>query len=70
MKEINEKMNHMNTFAPQKAIKPMKKTSSFCAIKLSGHLFDTLAINKILDLLEQRELKFNFVDFSIGNAEH
>ena len=48
----------------------MKKTTSFCAIKLSGHLFDTLAINKILDILESRSLKFNFVDFTIGNAEH
>jgi alpha-aminoadipic semialdehyde synthase len=49
LREINRKLKEKHNFQPKKAL---KKVSSYSAIKLQGHLFDTNAINKILDYLE------------------
>ena len=44
----------------------MKSKKSFESIVLKGHLFDTFAINKILDYLEKNDLDFNIAKFEFG----
>lgn len=47
--------------------KVLKKSTSFIEVELVGHLFDTYAINDILDLLNQdQQISFNFYPFIIG----
>jgi len=45
---MNEKLKEAHNFQPKKAL---KKVPSYLSLKLSGHLFDTGAINKMLDVL-------------------
>lgn len=47
----------------------LKTMKSFHALTLSGNIFRTLAINDIWDVLTNEKVKFNFVDWKIGNNE-
>lgn len=47
--------------------KNIKRTNSFVEIELIGHLFDTFAINEVMEILRQdHEVSFNFYPFFIG----
>ena len=69
MREANEHLKKSKNYAPKRALNPLKRTQSFCALTITGHLFDTLAINRILDTLGENAIKFNMVDVKIGNSE-
>jgi len=47
----------------------MPKTGNFTAIKLIGHLFRTLAINKIIDTCIRYNIAYNCTDIKIGNKK-
>jgi len=44
----------------------MTKDMSFISFKLEGHLFDTMAINKLFDELEKINVEFRVLDLEIG----
>jgi len=69
MRIANDHLRTSKNYAPKQALNPLKKSQSFCALTLTGHLFDTLAINQILDTLEKNAVKFNCVDVKLGNSE-
>lgn len=46
---MNKQLKAKQNFQPKKAL---KKVPSYTAVKLVGNLFDTAAINKMLDALE------------------
>ena len=51
--------------------KVLKKNVSFIEVELVGHLFDTYAINDVIDLLRQEhEVSFNFYPYFIGRDQH
>ena len=51
-----------NVKGPSKLVRDI----SFTSIKLEGHLFDTMAINKIFDELEKVKVEFRVLDLEIG----
>ena len=61
-KEEMKKKHLYNMKGPSKLVRDI----SFTSIKLEGHLFDTMAINKIFDVLEKLAVEFRVLDLEIG----
>ncbi|CAD8157332.1 unnamed protein product [Paramecium octaurelia] len=66
LRNINDQLKEAESFQPKKAL---KKIPSYLAIRLTGHLFDTGAINKILSVV-QSGCKFNIVDIQAGQSDN
>lgn len=65
LREANEKLKQAKSYSPRKTI--AKEIKSFHAIHLKGQLFQTQAINKIVDLVTiHPDVKFNFESWNIG----
>eukprot|EP01016_Furgasonia_blochmanni_P040258 TRINITY_DN5118_c0_g1_i6.p1 TRINITY_DN5118_c0_g1~~TRINITY_DN5118_c0_g1_i6.p1 ORF type:complete len:360 (-),score=86.57 TRINITY_DN5118_c0_g1_i6:234-1313(-) len=67
LRKAKEELKKNRGYKPR-GLKPMKKVGSFCSIRLHGHLFDTLAINKFVDFLAEKQIEFNFTEWKIGDA--
>jgi hypothetical protein len=65
LRTAEEVLNHMEGYDP-KRVRSIKKTFSFCALRLEGHLFRTKALNLFLDVLNQKGVNFNLLDWKIG----
>ncbi len=39
------------------------------ALRVKGHLFDSMAINRIFDACQKLNVKFNILDLQVGNDE-
>jgi hypothetical protein len=39
------------------------------AFRIKGHLFDSMAINRIFDICQANGVKFNIMDLIAGNDE-
>ena len=51
--------------------KVLKKVNSFIQLELVGHLFDSYAINEVIELLRtENEVSFNFYPYFIGRDKH
>lgn len=46
------------------------RQESFTSISLFGHLFDSGAINKILDVIEESHSSCRILDFQVGSDQH
>ena len=57
------------SFIVQKKKGMMKQVGSFTQIYLMGHLFDSLAINDVLNTLETQDMQFNFVTWNVGRDQ-
>lgn len=65
LREANEKLKEVKGYSPKKMIS--KELKSFHAFHLKGQLFQTQAINKIVDLVTiHPDVKFNFESWNIG----
>jgi len=68
LREANEKLKEVKSYSPKKMIP--KEVKSFLALHLKGQLFQTQAINKIVDLVTiHPDVKFNFESWNIGPYE-
>ena len=65
LRRAEEELNHMEGYDP-KRVRSMRKTFSFCALRLEGHLFRTKALNQFLDVLNKKGVNFNLLDWKIG----
>lgn len=63
LREANDRLREIKTYIPKK----MNVIRSFHALHLKGQLFQTQAINKIVDLVQiHPDVKFNFESWNIG----
>ncbi|EAS01335.1 lysine-ketoglutarate reductase saccharopine dehydrogenase enzyme, putative (macronuclear) [Tetrahymena thermophila SB210] len=67
LRDANERIEASKNFEPKRGLS--KKVQSFSSLKIEGHIFDTGAINKILDICQKYEVKFNVADILVGQNE-
>eukprot|EP01017_Pseudomicrothorax_dubius_P030263 TRINITY_DN3759_c0_g2_i1.p1 TRINITY_DN3759_c0_g2~~TRINITY_DN3759_c0_g2_i1.p1 ORF type:complete len:557 (+),score=152.08 TRINITY_DN3759_c0_g2_i1:52-1722(+) len=65
LREANEKLKASKNYTAG-GLKQMKRVKSFASIRIEGHLFDTLALNKIVDGLTTMMVKFSFIEWIVG----
>lgn len=64
LREVNESFEGRKNFEPKRGLS--KRVMSFSSLIIEGHIFDTGAINKILDICQRTEIKFNVADIKVG----
>ena len=63
LREAHDKLKQIKSYSPKK----IKEAKSFHALHLKGQLFQSQAINKIVDLVTiHSDVKFNFESWNIG----
>ena len=50
----------------KRTMKALERSTSFISLKIEGQLFDTKAINKVLDVLDVEGIEFRVLDIDIG----